>query len=267
MKKENKFKLYTLTTLAAMTLSLPALADGLSYDMDVDIMASRVTMDVSAEAGDIITVLVLPETITLEQLAQDPAQNGAGAGYVRNLVIGEDKKASISFPIDSGKYTLNIASQKTDDVISRKLLVPAKSDYETLINLVKAQDKTQFASTVKIESNKALLGFDIDIYSDKAVERLFDEYKNSLSVDDYDANLDAFKKCAVIEAVNAGRAFDTIGYIKELYKQDTVLMSYIDKHITTAEAEAEFNARMESASAKNILNIADLLITVNNSRG
>ena len=262
MRMEKKFKLFGLITMAALSLSMPGLADGLTYDFAINLPEGRVNMEVEAEKGDVVSVLVLPENVTKDQLAANPALTGADVAYVRNEVAGDNKKASFSFVIDSGRYNLNITSDNSGDAaVEVSLVVPEANEYADLINLLKGSDKTAFLNTVKIENNKALLGFDIDIYSDKAVERLFDEYKDSLLADNYDANLNAFKKCAVIEAVNSGTSFDTVDYIKDIYETDTALMANMEKYITSDEIAVFFADRMESASGKNIQNMQDLLVT------
>ena len=88
-------------------------------------------------------------------LAENPGIYGQNAGYVRNEVAGDSKKASFSFTIDSGKYNLSITSDNSGTAVaSDSIVIPDKDDYKALINALKSSDKTAFLNYIKIEDNR-----------------------------------------------------------------------------------------------------------------
>ena len=261
MKKTNRLKIIGMTSLIAMMFSGIVSASELAVKFSKDLTSGTVTVETVSAPNDVVTVQVLPTDITPEQIEQDP-QKGNGTIYVRNAVADEDGKVTFSFPLPQGNYVLNAASKLTDgDYYSQSFNYVDSDVYKTLINQLKSQDKNSFLNTVKSGDNKLTLGFNIDIYSDNAVNRLYDEYKNVLSDTDYELNLTYFKKCALIESLNSNADVDAVMYIRDIYEDDSVLLSYIDKYITTTEIENFFANKMKSTSNRAIADSADLLTT------
>lgn len=262
MNKNNRFKIIGITSLIALMFSSIVSARDLEVKFSKNLTSGTVTVETVSVENDVVTVQVLPEDLTAEQIAQNP-DLGTNVKYVRNEVIGEDGKFTFIFPLQPGDYVLNVASQLTDgNYYTQSFNLADGNDYKALINQLNLQDKNTFLSTISSVENKKKLGFSIDIYSDNAVNRLYDEYKNVLSETDYELNLNNFKKCALIETINDNAEVDAVEYVKDIYENDTVLLSHIDKYITTAEIKNFFNNKMKSASNSAVVDSADLLLTI-----
>ena len=192
MKKENIRKI--ISTALAMTLFGSVVNAGtLKVDFSKNLTDGILTVETTSQKDDIVTVQILPQEITPQQIAQNPSL-GEQMEYVRNEVAGEDGKVTFTFAVDTGNYTLYVASAKGDEIYYEEdFNYVDSSAYKELIGQLKLLSKDDFLSTVKSENNLAKLGFDIDICSDSAINRFYDEYKTVFSETDYELNVNNFK--------------------------------------------------------------------------
>ena len=191
MKKANIRKIMS-TALAVTLFGSSVNASGIIVNFSKNLTEGILTVETTSLKDDVVTVQVLPQTITPDQIEQDPSL-GEQIGYVRNEIAGEDGKLTLSFSVDPGNYTLYVASSKTEgNYYEEAFNYIDGSSYATLIGQLKLKSKDDFLNTIK--NNLAELGFNIDICTDAAINRFYDEYVNELSESDYELNLNNFNK-------------------------------------------------------------------------
>lgn len=256
MKKGNKFKVYILATAVSLATSATVFAEISNVKVSKDIVLKTVTVNAKADANDVVTIQILPENITPEQIAKNPSL-GKSTGYVRNNIADENGNVNFSFSINAGFYNLYMMGSSSEELYKEKFSLVDNAVYESFITELMAAQEDDFLRMVK--ENKDVLGFDIDIYSDSAVERFYDEYKDSLSKNDFELNLNKFKKCAMTECINSDKEISGVEYIKQIYADDTDVIKYADKFIKDEAAEDFFYDKVKSVSEKNIKNSEDLL--------
>ena len=178
MKKGNKFKVYILATAVSLATSANVFAEISNVKISKDIVLKTVTVNAKADANDVVTIQILPENITPEQIAKNPSL-GKSTGYVRNNIADENGNVNFSFSINAGFYNLYMMGSSSEELYKEKFSLVDNAVYESFITELMAAQEDDFLRMVK--ENKDVLGFDIDIYSDSAVERFYDEYKDSLS--------------------------------------------------------------------------------------
>lgn len=261
MKKANTRKI--ISAALAMTLFGSVVNAGtLKIDFSKNITEGTLTVETTSLKDDVVTVQVLPQTITPQQIAQNTLL-GEQTEYVRNKVAGENGKVTFTFSVDPGDYTLYVASSESSErYYEESFNYVDGATYAILIGQLGQKNKDDFLNTVKSGNNLAQLGFNVDICSDEAIKRYYDEYVNELSETDYEQNLNNFKKCAIIEALNANSNADILKYIEQAYKNDTELLSSLDKNIKSTEIEEYFVKRMRSESSNAIKDSADLTNTI-----
>lgn len=263
--KHTIYKIAVTALVASLLLGMIASAAGIEMEITKDPASGTMTVVASSVNNDIVTLMVLPEGLTPEDIERDPSL-GSQTVYVRNEIAGENGKATFQFPIDSGAYTLYAASSKTDaNYYEQAFHYLDNQSYAALIQELKSESKSDFTDTVQQESNRSSLGFDLDIYSPEAVGRLYDMYKNALSDTDYKSNQNRFRECALIEALNHNTKVDAksiTNHIKKLYADDETLCEYIDTFVTGKGQEGYFADRLRSTSANAIKDSADLKKTV-----
>ena len=83
--------------------------------------------------------------------------------------------------------------------------------------------------------------------------------KTHYQKNDFELNLNKFKKCAMTECINSDKEISGVEYIKQIYADDTDVIKYADKFIKDEAAEDFFYDKVKSTSEKNIKNSEDLL--------
>lgn len=243
MKKDNKFKLYIFAAGAILAFNTNAFAEVSNVNVSKDIETKTATVTAKVKENNLVTIHILPENITPEQIEENP-ELGNSTGYVRNNVADENGRVEFSFKINEGIYNLYLKEKSTEfeEPYKERFIMVGSEAYEEFIGEITAMSKSDFLE--KVKNNKDILGFDIDIYSDGAVERLYDEYKNELSKTDYEKNLKNFKKCAIAESINAKKDVDYAKYAGELFSDDEEFLKYLDKYITSDEAKEYFGEKI-----------------------
>lgn len=250
MKLSSKLKTVALASVFTCLISGIAYAGDLQVSVYKNVRDGKVTVESITGAGEIVAIHVLPENITPSQVEENP-ELGKMSAYYRNEVADENGKTEVTFYLDEGSYVLYMAnSAAKGELYSEKLIFVDEETYAEIIKRLKSEDKDGFLQTV--EENKGILGFDTENYSKDAVLRFFSEYKNKLEEADYEENLKNFRKCALIEAVNASEDIDVVKQVKEIYFEDSELLGFIDKYIKTEEQADFYEARLKSTSDNNI---------------
>lgn len=247
-------KILTVTAvICAFAFSFPVFAKPLQIDVERSRTDNTVVVTSIGEKNELVTIQILPENITPE-LIETENSNGSNAVYVLNRKSDENGSVSFTAELENGKYIVYMASATSEGVqSSQPFTFTVLAEYTPIINALKTHTdtnkdaKTEFVDEIAI--NKSKLGFDIDIYSENAVKRFYDEYNTALSDTDFDLNLKNFKKSAVIETLNSGSQTDVVSYIKEIYKSDTVFMNFMNKHMDNATKEAFYLKVLRSVTA------------------
>jgi len=261
MNQKNILKMIAATSFLTLLVSRQVSAEELEVNVTKDISAGKITVATVSVPEDIVTVQILSGGVTPGEIAGNPSLGRENAEYVRNEVAGDDGRTQFVFSVDTGDYVLYAASSKTDgECYSESFNYVDIEAYKGLVEQLKSADEEEFLNIVK--SNKSQLGFDIDIYSEDAVLRFCDEYKNKLSENDYELNLKNFRKCCLIEEINSGSDVNVIGYVKKIYSDDSKLMEYIGKYITGTAEEKYFSEKVESTSNKSVKDSDDLIETL-----
>lgn len=263
---KNKKILAVTALVCTFISSVSAFAKPLRIDVARSTTDETVVVTGIGEKNELVTIQILPESITPAQIETDSSQ-GSSAVYVTNKKTDENGSVSFTAQLENGKYIVYMASATSEGVQSSQPFTFINSnDYKTVMELLKTHNDTskdpkeEFAE--EVEANKSSLGFDIDIYSENAVKRFYDEYGTALSETDFDLNLNNFKKSAVIETLTGGSQTDVVSYIKEIYKSDEVFMNFVNKHMDNAEKEAFFLKVLQGAAADGITDSDDLFIKV-----
>ena len=254
MKKDNKLKLYIFAAGALLAFNTSVFAEISNVNVSKDIETKTATVTAKVKENNLVTIHILPENITPEQIEENP-ELGKSTGYVRNNIADDAGKVEFSFSIDEGIYNLYLKEKSTEleEPYKERFIMVGSETYEEFIGEITAMSKSDFLERVK--NNKDILGFDIDIYSDSAVERFYDEYKDSLSKTDYELNLNNFKKCALVESINSKKDADVFSYIKKIYSEDKEFSEILNKYVTDEESKEFYN---EVINNKNLKSSDDL---------
>ena len=241
--------------IAIFFISASVYAQELTVDVTRNVENNTVTVESKSVAEDWISIQIMPQNITPEQIEAN-TQIGENTVFCATKQADAEGKYVFSTKLDMGNYMLYVASSETDGVISQALRITDAEAYSALIEQLKALELNEFV--LKVEENKEILGFDIELYSKGSVERYYKEYKNNMSKTDYDFNVVNFTKSALIESLNDKKDVDVVAYVKKVFADDTELIDFITRHIVSDSANKLFSSYM---TGHNIENSDDLLVT------
>ena len=241
--------------IAIFFISASVYAQELTVDVTRNVENNTVTVESKSVAEDWISIQIMPQNITPEQIEAN-TQIGENTVFCATKQADAEGKYVFSTKLDMGNYMLYVASSETDGVISQALRITDAEAYSALIEQLKALELNEFV--LKVEENKEILGFDIELYSKGSVERYYKEYKNNMSTTDYDFNVANFTKSALIESLNDKKDVDVVAYVKKVFADDTELIDFITRHIVSDSANKLFSSYM---TGHNIENSDDLLVT------
>lgn len=249
MKTRNKIIILALVTgtLASGT----AYAEVSDFSVSKNFKQGTVSVSGIAEKGDIITIQVLPLDITPEMIQENP-EFGKKTVYCITEEVNEEGFAEFEFELNPGNYMLYMASDVKGDLHKRELVFVSENAYSDIIKELKKADKDEFLSLV--ETNKNVLGFDIENYSSDAVLRFRDEFQDELSEIDSEKNVNNFRKCVFIEEFDK---LDAVSYIKEIYKDETELLGFIDEYVNKDVEKEYFEDKL--SSVKNTEELEDCI--------
>lgn len=201
MKRMTKF-ISSLLAVCLVVSSANALAAEIDYDREAG--TDVIILDGEAKKNELVFVQVLPDDITPSDIQANP-EKGENAVFVKSAMTDNEGVFGFEFALsDSGNYVIYMGTASGESAKSEFSFVPTELHMSAVALLKGAVgDFDEFKRI--LDENKADLGFDIDLYSDEAVEVYYKEFKNAISDDDFEQNVTDFTKAALLVALNKDR--------------------------------------------------------------
>ena len=181
MRSNRNLRVIMLAAVALITMPAVVQAKSVKVTVYKDLEAGSVRVETISKQSGMVTIEVLPEDLTPAEIEVEPTL-GHRIKYTRTEIADETGKAEFVFSLEPGSYTLYAASCESDELYSDKFNFTNLNLYESLIKELRTKDRSEFVSAVSVGENKMTLGFDIDIYSEKAVGRFFDEFRRKIQM-------------------------------------------------------------------------------------
>ncbi len=239
----------SLLAVCLVMSSVSALAAEIDYDREAG--ADVISLDGEAGKNEIVFVQVLPENITPADIQANP-DKGANAVFVKSAKTDAEGLVNFEFALsESGNYVIYMGTASGETAKAEFSFVPAELHLSAVALLKAAVGDFDVFKQV-LGENKADLGFDIDLYSDEAVEVYYDEFKNAISDDDFEQNVTDFTKAALLVALNNEEDINAADYIRKVYKDDETFIGFMDKHMTTVKSEEYFTEKLSGVNIKKV---------------
>lgn len=246
MRKKRK-----LGICGGLFLSSLILLSGSAFATSVseDYSSSTVTISGDAEAKQLVSIQILQEGKSLEELAasSDP---GSLVIYTNQTKADENGKFSFDFTYDgkSGTYNAYIASKLWNEPQIVEVNFVNSQEYEKVIDsLNNAASKDDFIKTVKDNLIVFNDGLNIDnINLDSAMGKMYDyTRKEKLDVKNSSRTQKIFDTFTVIEGINEKKVGNAIQYMGSvLVPQD--IEEWLSKVKNDSKQSGAFNSQMAS---------------------
>lgn len=253
-----KTKVLILSTLSVFAMTLGAYAKE-DIVLKKNYSTDKIQITAGYDKGEQAVIQILPSNVSLTEFAEAADKNDKVI-YTNFSVADENGVCGFEAKItSSGEYTAYICGENSGQIIKRDFVFWGSEAYKAVIDgLNSKSDESDFADFLADNIDK--LGFELDIDDNldiKAVGKQMYRELNSkkLSDDEFDANTELYKNCAVVVALNSSKCENVCAYLESVVETDADVKSYFDKYLNTVNAQKYFTKKL---SGINIKSVSDL---------
>lgn len=253
---KTKVLILSILSVFAMTLGAYAKED---IVLKKNYSTDKIQITAGYDKGEQAVIQILPSNVSLTEFAEAADKNDKVI-YTNFSVADENGVCGFEAKItSSGEYTAYICGENSGQIIKRDFVFWGSEAYKAVIDgLNSKSDESDFADFLADNIDK--LGFELDIDDNldiKAVGKQMYRELNSkkLSDDEFDANTELYKNCAVVVALNSSKCENVCAYLESVVETDADVKSYFDKYLNTVNAQKYFTKKL---SGINIKSVSDL---------
>ena len=247
---KSKFILALIVSIGIL-FSVNAYAETTDVNVDKNFAAGRIIISGKCEKQDIVTIQIIPQGIGLGEFAASDNREELVL-YTNDYESLENESFEFDIKVTkTGNYTAFIGGEKSDIKEVEIGYFANKDTYEKAIKEVNDDFLGSF------EKNIEDLGFSDEINGTINISDAAALMKNELGSDarltasEFYDNVNLYKKCAAIIALNEKKLKNASDYIKDILEADKQLKEFWNKHADTEEKQLYLTKHMSGRSIKN----------------